>query len=203
MGKPWTEEQKQAASARAKARLAAKQQPEPEVKPTPAASVGAAPKARPRNLFSGDTLKLQVFGKGGNDRDPIPGFRLYWFNDVEGGLRVAQARASGWQFVEKEEVALNETEVTPSNNDLGSHVRRWVSQGNDGNAVFAYLMKKPLDLDAEHQAEREQLHDQIQAALTAGTFNMGANERRYTAMNPPIGSPSGLPPISISSKLSR
>ena len=172
--------------------------PEPVKSATP-----ATPKAPPRNLFSGTTLKLQVFGKDGNDKDPIPGYRLYWFNDVEGGLRIAQAQASGWEFVQREEVALNNGQLSPGNNDLGSHVRRWVGTGEDQKAIYSYLMKKPLELDAVHQQERENLHLQIEAALKSGTFNMTPGEKRYTAERPPIGSPSGLPPISISSSIAR
>jgi hypothetical protein len=163
----------------------------------------STPKAPPRNLFSGTTLKLQVWGRDGNDKDPIPGYRLYWINDTEGGLRKAAAEASGWEFVKQEEVALNNAQLSPGNNDLGSNVRRWVGVGEDNKPIYAYLMKKTLELDAQHQQERENLHLQIEAALKSGTFNMTPGEKRYTAERPPIGSPSGLPPISISSSIAR
>lgn len=162
------------------------------------------PYQKPVNLFSGDRKRFEVMGKNGSFTDPIPGFRLYAFKDINGGMRISQALASGWQFVNKEEVVLNDGWNTPLDTDLGSKVRIPAEQNDEsGKPIYHYLMKKPKWLDDEHMAEREKLHDQIDASLRAGTFNMTGNERRYTAANPPVGSPSGLPPISISSKLSR
>jgi hypothetical protein len=164
----------------------------------------ASPQSIPVNLFSGDRKRFEVMGKNGSFTDPIPGYRLYAFKDSGGGMRISQALASGWQFVDKEEVVLNDSWNTPLDTDLGSKVRIPAEQNDEaGKPVYHYLMKKPLWLDAEHQKERERLHDQIDQSLRAGTFNMTPGERRYTAEHPPIGSPSGLPPISISSKLGR
>jgi hypothetical protein len=146
--------------------------------PTP-----ANPKAPPKNLFSGFVQKLQVFGKSGDPNDPIPGYKPRWFNDVEGGLRIQTALASGWEFVNKEEVALNDAPATPGNNDLGSHVRRWVGEHQDGSAIYAYLLKKPNWLVELHETgpeSREVLHHQrIEAELRRGTFNQQPGEGRY------------------------
>jgi hypothetical protein len=158
--------------------------------------------AVPRNLFSGTTKKLEVFGRPGSDpKDPVPGFQLYWFDDIEGGLIIQQAKASGWVMVEKEEVALNDANTSPGNNDLGGHVRRWVSQGPDGSAIYSYLMKKPNWLHDLHtngpDSLEQRVHLQIEAQLRAGTYGARAEDRRYSATNPYPGTQSGLPPISM------
>lgn len=193
-------EQRKAASERMKARHAAARNAASTEQPAPVTPTVTEIKGKPRNLFSGTMKKFEVIGKNGSSLDPIPGYVLHGFNDTEGGLRISRALASGWQFVDKDEVMLNDAWNTPLNNDLGSHVRMWVEQGIDGNAVYCYIMKQPKELFEANQQEREDYHKQIEAALTMGNFNMTSGERRYTAVNPPVGSPSGLPPISISHK---
>src|SRR6185369_14189496 len=77
----------------------------PAPEPAPAASVATATKvnsaapveAPPRNLFSGQFRQMEVFGANGSNTDPIPGWRLYWMNDI--GDRINRARQSGWEFV--------------------------------------------------------------------------------------------------------
>lgn len=206
-----TPEQKLAAAARlaagrAKAKAAREAAASAQPAPAEAATeVAPAPKQKPVNLFSGDRRRFEIMGKNGSFTDPIPGFRLYAFLDVQGGIRISQALQSGWQFVENDEIVLSDAWNTPQNTDLGSHVRIPANQVDEkGNPVYHYIMKQPLALAEEFALEREQkVHAPIEQALREGAFNMSANERRYTAANPPVGSPSGLPPITISSKLSR
>ncbi len=110
-------------------------------------------------------------GLGGDPRDPIPGYRLYWFHDVDGGLEIARAEASGYRFVERDEIGLNDAQVSPGNNDLGTHVRRWVDSGGpNGLPIFAFLMKKPNWLAELHDAELEKVHQQQEAQLNAGNM---------------------------------
>src|SRR5438105_4038041 len=109
------------------------------VAPAKAAAPAFTPQAPPPNLFSGTTKKLEVFGKPGtNPNEPVEGHQLYWFDDIEGGLIIQQAKASGWEMVRKDEIALNDANTSPGNNDLGGDVRRWVSQGPNGAPVYAY-----------------------------------------------------------------
>src|SRR5262245_35730249 len=111
---PWTPEARAKAQATIKANREAKSAAKvgPQVK-------SPSPEAPPPNMFSGTTKKLEVFGKPGTEKhDPIPGFQLYWFDDIEGGLVIQQAKASGWVFVEKHEIALNDANTGPGNNDL-------------------------------------------------------------------------------------
>lgn len=150
------------------------------------------------NLFNGNRKRFEIMGKNGSFTDPIPGYRLYAFKDV--GNRVQDALISGWTFVQKEEVFLNDQWNTPLDTDLGSHIRIPANQNDEsGHPVYHVIMKKLKIHDEEDMAEFERLHDSIEQSLRAGTFNMTPGEKRYTAANPPVGSPSGLPPITISS----
>ncbi len=162
--------------------------------PTPP-KVGNEPIAR--NLFSGDIRKLEVYGKNGSISDPIPGYRLYWFLDRDNsGVRLNQAKASGYEFVMNEEVALNDNSVA-GNSDLGSQVR--VHGGSFNNQpVYHYLMKKPLWLHEQHQADMQRVPDRIEYELKRGTFGQKAGDGRYTA-----NEKSALPAIDISSTLAR
>ncbi len=156
-----------------------------------------APQAPLRNLFSGEMPRLAVYGKPGTDpNNPIPGFKLRWFNDVEGGQRVTRARMSGWEFVSKDEVALNEAPTSPGNTDVGDKVSMWVMQGNNGSAINAYLMKIPLALWQSYQDEHEKVHVRVEERLKGGALGDG----QYAG-----GTQKGslLPPIKITSGLSR
>ncbi len=164
--------------------------------PEPKINSEVAPKAPPRNLFSGQFRTLDVFGKNGSHKDPIPGWRLYWMNDI--GDRINQARMSGWEFVEKDEIALQEN-VTPGNNDLGTHVRKVVNP-NLIPPTYAYLMKKPAELDAQHQAEMQEVNNRAEAALKQGRTNAQPGDGRYVAGDFPN---SALPQIEISQKTFR
>ena len=153
---------------------------------------GEAPKAPAPNLFSGTMPRLAVYGKNGAD-DPIPGYRLYWFNDIEGGYRVNAALQSGWEYVQNEEIALNNTGVGAANSDLGSNVRRFVENGPGGAPVYAYLMKKPLWLHERHEygpdSREQRIHQRVEAELRAGTLNQQPGDARYTPGNMPQGLP--------------
>jgi hypothetical protein len=103
--------------------------------------------------------------------EPIPGHRLYWHHDV--GIEIEKALSTGYRFVEADEIGLNDSPTSPGNNDLGTYVRRVVSDtgGPNGTAIFAFLMKKPLWLAEQHDAELEKVHQQQDAAIRAGTMN--------------------------------
>ncbi len=139
------------------------------------------PAAPPMNLFSGDVRKLQVFGRDGNEG--IPGFKTRWFADEGGsGVRINMARRSGWDFVTREEVALNDS-LTPLNSDLGNHVTQVVNpHAEGGKPEIGYLMKIPEDLFKSYQDEREQkVHGNIERALREGAMNRGPEARQFAA----------------------
>jgi hypothetical protein len=206
-----TPEQKAAISAKNKARWAEKRAAEAAKVadvPAPAVEIKAAdvemvggrrklpppdPSAPPPNLFSGRVKKLEVHPlPGGDPNDPIPGHRLYWFHDIENGLEIARAEATGYRLVERTEIGLNDAQVSPGNNDLGVHVRRWVDSGGvNGTPVFAYLMKKPNWLAELHDAELEKVHQMQEAQLAAGNMK-----------NEVPGNVRHTPSVGISSKTS-
>ena len=152
--------------------------------------------APPRNLFSGQLKSLDVYGKNGSVDDPIPGYRLYWFTDVGGtGTRLRQAQISGWDFVDADEIELQDN-LVPGNNDLGSHVRKVVN-ANQVPPTYGYLMKKTWKLDALHQAEAQIINDRMEQAMRAGTLGAAPGDGRYVAGQMPG---STLPKIEISQK---
>ena len=158
-----------------------------------------APTHIPRNLFNGTMKTLDVLGKNGSTDDPIPGFRLYWFNDPGNtGVRPSQAKMSGWEFVDRDEVLLTENLV--GNNDLGSKVSKIV-EPNLVPPTRAYLMKKPKWLDEAHQAEREELHQKQEGALRSGTLGRKPENRQYSPQE--MRGQTSLPPIEISSNVFR
>jgi hypothetical protein len=160
-----------------------------------ATTPAAAPTAPPRNLFSGDIKKLEVFGKNGDSSDPIPGYRLYWFLDRDGtGSRMFQAKMSGWEYVQYDEVAVNDTSAMAGNTDLGSQVRVFGGTAGNNAPVYHYLMKKPVWLDQLHQGEMQAHLDKVEGMLRRGKLDAKAENRQYTADEMPG---SVLPPISI------
>jgi hypothetical protein len=156
------------------------------------------------NLFNGKIQKLVLVGKNGSTDDPIPGYRTHWFVDqANSGVRINQAKASGWEFINSDEVALNEG-LTPGNNDLGSHVRQ-IAGTENGAPFYMYAMKKPLWLEQEHQAQYAQTAiEPIKEALLKGRMSKNASDRQFSAGDSIAQQTrSGLPPIEIGSKIVR
>ena len=129
-----------------------------------------AVQAPPPNLFSGKVQNLQVHPKeGGDPNDPIPGFRLFWFPDDRDGIEISRAMASGWVFVQKDEVGINDAPVGPGNTAPNDHVRRWLKYATaQGTPVYGYLMKKPEELCRLHDEERENYHRKQEEAILSG-----------------------------------
>ncbi len=146
------------------------------------------PETIPPNLFSGNQKRLEWFG----ERE---GFRRRWFNDERNGLNIGLALKSGWTFVERVDVQLNAA-ASPRNADLGSHVKTFV--GSDANPMYAYLMEKPEWLCEIHEngpGSRGEEQRRREQQIAEGTIGSQPGDGRYSARNPPLGSPSGLPPI--------
>ncbi len=77
----------------------------------------------------------------------IPGFRLYWFNDVPG--RIDRAQEAGYAHV---------------TDDQGANVKRVTGKGENGHGLQSFLMKIPEgwymdDQRAVQTAESEKLRD--------------------------------------------
>lgn len=114
-------------------------------------------KVAKRVPLSVPTLKLAV--------PEIPGYVCYWFRGTS--QRLQQARRAGYEFVERDEVALNETGFAngfddDGNSDLGTRVS--VSAGDSGaedGGIRLYLMK----VRKEFWDEDRQLMEDKQAAI--------------------------------------
>lgn len=171
----------------------------------PVAQPALRPRAPVPNLFSGKIQKLVLVGKDGNTQDPVPGYRTHWFVDAaNSGTRLNQAKMSGWEFITRDEVALNDG-LTGGNTDLGAHVRQ-IAGVDNGVPFYMYAMKKPLWLEAEHQAEYAQKAiAPIKEALVKGRLPGSKPEDRQYAAGDEVAvmTRSGLPPISIGSKTYR
>ena len=152
------------------------------------------PETIPTNFLSGFVKRLEVHG----ERE---GFTRRWFNDDKGGSNIAAARASGWRFVERQDVQLNAA-MTPRNTDLGSHVQECVGTNENGSPLFAYLMEIPTWLFEKHQEARIAYNRQLMAQIKGGTLGQRPGDGRYTASNPPPGGTS-LPAMSVDTKLYR
>jgi hypothetical protein len=130
----------------------------------------------PPNLFTGRVKRLEVHPNksrypDATPEEPIPGHRLYWHHDV--GIEIEKALSTGYRFVEADEIGLNDAPTSPGNNDLGTYVRRVVSDtgGPNGTAIFAFLMKKELWLAEQHDRDLERVHERQEAAIRSGTMN--------------------------------
>lgn len=125
----------------------------------------------------------------------------YWRIDI--GNRITSLLDRGYIFVDRDEIEHGDVETTPRNNGTGTRVRRYAGSGDQGEPTYFYLMKQPIDFHLQDEAVRESYHSKIDGAIRAGSFNRQSNDGRYDATHQPVGSPSGLPPISSSTKLYR
>lgn len=141
---------------------------------------GIEPKKRERPQrasFGSPRQKLSV--------RPIEGFHLHWVNDSPG--RVEEAQEGGYEFVGEEEIAVA-GQAKQSNSDLGTRVKRLVGRGEDGNALFAYLMKIPIDWYEQDQKVIQDRVDAVDNMIKRGSM---VNVDRAYAPDAPPGSPAG------------
>jgi hypothetical protein len=147
--------------------------PPPDVR-EPAPAMESERGVIPPNLFSGDQKQLEVLGLDGTPQDPIPGFKLYWFNDVD--IRISKAQRSGYVFVERDEVLLSEGLV--SGDDVaGNHVRKLVESKGE-KPVYAYLMKKPMWIVEAHDLEYSKVNDRVEDMVRRGQLSKNPQEVR-------------------------
>lgn len=178
--------------------------PEPVVPILPPVQASPVPKVEdnheefPPNLFDGQRKNFEIMGQNGSFTDPIPGFYLYWFID-RGDGRLQMAKRSGYEFVDYDEVVMNEDIVT-GNDDLGGHVRKFAKEVLDGKPVYQYLMKKPLWLKAKHDEQLEMVHIKQEEAIMAGRVSKKKEDAQYARGDIPG---SQLPKITIGQTLAR
>lgn len=128
------------------------------------------PKKVKRVPFGAHRTKLQV--EGG-----IPGYRLRWFNDLDG--RIDRALEGGYVFVERSEVpALGEGALHQDNSDVNSKVSKVVSRGTQ-KPVRAYLMKIKEEWYEEDQVAKESVNIKVDDALRGGAPGGNVVENQY------------------------
>ena len=102
----------------------------------------------------------------------IPGYHLRWIRGTP--QRIQQAERAGFEFVEQDEVELNNLSLggdatRTGNSDMGSRVS--VTEGgagDDGQALRMYLMKQKMEYYLEDSEIVQKRNDGIADTLTAG-----------------------------------
>lgn len=127
---------------------------------------------RRRSAFNGTRGRLTV-------NKQIPGYHLHIFNDTKDG-RIQQALDTGYEFVSPEEVGGVSENVTDRNTDLGGKVRFLVGSDN-GEPLYAYLMKIKQEWYEEDKAELAARNDRTEAAIKRGQVDGVDNTGFYNA----------------------
>jgi hypothetical protein len=128
---------------------------------------------RERGVFNGTTKKLSV-------NTEIPGYQLRWFNDQDGRVEAAVGRA-WWDFVTQDEVALQDSnKVLERNSDVGSRVRAIVGTLDNGDPLYAYLLKiKKEWFDEDQQSGAKQIRDSEKEMMKNGGLNTERIAEKY------------------------
>lgn len=125
---------------------------------------------RARLPFGAHRAKLQV-------TDEFPGFKIRWFNDIDG--RLLRAETGGWVYVGQDEVpSLGQGQIHQGNTDVNSKVSKIVSRGNE-NVLRAYLMKIKSKFYEDDQKEKERGNAQIDEALRQGSPGGNIVDNQY------------------------
>lgn len=97
----------------------------------------------------------------------IPGYHLCWMND-DGN--VENALDSGYEFVVKGETEL-ENGITPSNVDASDKIKLKVGTTQQGDILYAYLMKIKQEWHEEDMKNVEAENKRIEEAIAGGNIN--------------------------------
>lgn len=143
----------------------------------------------PRNMLDGFTTKMDVVFR---DDTFLLNWHPHWCNDE--GTRIHLAQSSGYVFVGADEITGNLNEPTPSNQNAGARVSRYVGTNTKGQAMEAYLMKKPMYIHEAHREQYDARVDSIASALRSGEANRVPGDGRYTAET--VRGKSAIPEIS-------
>ena len=108
----------------------------------------------------------------------LPGFHLCWMND-DGNVQ--NALDSGYEFVTRGETELANG-VTPSNVDMSDRIKQKVGTTQQGDVLYAYLMKIKLEWHEEDMAQIEAQNKQVEDAIAGGNINGAVGQDgRYNA----------------------
>jgi hypothetical protein len=117
---------------------------------------------------------------------PMLGWHLHWMNDD--GQRLIEAQQGGYEFVSEEETKLDQVAPTPANSDLGTRVRKVVGKQENGEPMYAYLMKIPQNFYDEDQLALQAQVDRIDATIRTGKL---VNVEKAYAPDKPLGADPG------------
>ena len=108
----------------------------------------------------------------------IPGHHMCWMND-DGN--VESALDSGYEFVTRGEAEL-ESGVSPSNVDMGDRIKQKVGTTQQGDVLYAFLMKIKNEWHEEDMATIELQNKQVEDAIASGNINGAVGQDgRYNA----------------------
>jgi hypothetical protein len=147
--------------------MTAEQNAKPEA--NPANKTVEAAGARRRIPMSVPLRRLQV--------PEIPGYHLYWFNEDQ----VPRAQQGGYEFVEWNEVPVNQRNVATSldisgNEDLGSRIRVVSGLGGDNRPMPLVLMKIKREWYEEDRALIAQRNAKQIKGIFRGEKILGAEQ---------------------------
>jgi hypothetical protein len=100
-------------------------------------------------------------------------FKYRWLNDKPGRL-VAMTKSDDWDFVTNDGGT-----VKSDSADLGDVVSQVVGTGPDGNALRAYLCRKPRKFWEEDQAQKQAELDEQLEQIRRGNSKSGESQSDY------------------------
>lgn len=113
-----------------------------------------------KGVFNGTRGKLVVDGE-------VPGYHLHIINDDR--TRLQDALDNGYEFVNPDEIKGVSENVVSRNGELGKdRVRFLVGSQENGQPMYAYLMKIRQEWYEEDQAELQAQNDKIDLAIRKG-----------------------------------
>lgn len=118
------------------------------------------PQRKRRNSFGSPKLTLAV-------NFEIPGYHMCWKNDYKGELE--DSLESGYEFVFRGETE-QEDGLTPSNIHLGDKIQLKVGTKENGDPMYAYLMKIKQEWHEEDMAEVANQNRAIEEAIQGGNI---------------------------------
>ena len=98
----------------------------------------------------------------------LPGYFLKWVNDTGTNLH-AHHQEDDFEFVTKDEIGNHIGEDGDGNTDLGNRCRLLVDTDENGNPIYAFLMKKPMEFHLEDKEAAEQARLEKEAQLKRGS----------------------------------
>ena len=108
----------------------------------------------------------------------IPGYHLCWMND-DGNVQ--NALDSGYEFVTRGETELANG-VTPQNTDMSDKIKQKVGTTQQGDILYAFLMKIKKEWHEEDMFEIEKQNKAIEDAIAGGNINGAVGQDgRYTS----------------------